>query len=73
MSPPAAAAPIVTADLTVNEVTLRVPASIPVFARWGIDSCCGGARTLAAVAERHALDLDGLVAELGAAASPDAA
>ena len=59
----------VTPAHTVNEVALLAPATLPVFARWGIDSCCGGAKTLATVAERHGLDLDALVAELDAAAA----
>lgn len=64
---PAPAAAL-TADLTVNQVAERVPATLAVFQRWGIDACCGGARTLATVAERHGLDLEALLAELNAAA-----
>ena len=65
-TPPLADA--LTADLTVNQVAERVPASLAVFQRWGIDACCGGAKTLATVAERHGFDLEALLGELNAAA-----
>jgi regulator of cell morphogenesis and NO signaling len=66
---PSAPAASITADLTVNEVLLRAPATQPVFTAHGIDSCCGGARTLADVAQRHGLDLPELLAALGALAT----
>lgn len=68
MSTAAAPTPVITADLTVNQVALLAPATLPVFARWGVDSCCGGAKTLATVAERHGHDLVALLADLNAAA-----
>jgi iron-sulfur cluster repair protein YtfE (RIC family) len=56
------------ADLRVNDIIREHPGTVGVFARWEIDSCCGGARTLQEVAERHALPLEELLAELEAAA-----
>jgi iron-sulfur cluster repair protein YtfE (RIC family) len=63
-----AASPVITADLTVNQVALLAPATLPVFVRYGVDACCGGAKPVAVVAARHGLDLDALLADLVAAA-----
>jgi iron-sulfur cluster repair protein YtfE (RIC family) len=56
----------ITATMTLNEISLSVPRALEVFARHGLDSCCGGAKQLALVCERHGLDLDALLAELRA-------
>lgn len=56
----------VTATMTLNEISLSVPRALEVFARHGLDSCCGGAKPLALVCERHGLDLGALLAELRA-------
>ena len=53
---------------TVNALVARVPRSVAVFQRHGIDTCCGGGLPLGVVAERHGLDLDAIVAELAAVA-----
>lgn len=55
-------------DRTVNDVSRAYPATLAVFARHGIDSCCGGALPLAEVARRHHLELPALLAELARAA-----
>ena len=49
---------------TVNDVLLRHPRSVAVFARFGIDACCGGLHTLDDVARRHRLDAAALLAAL---------
>jgi regulator of cell morphogenesis and NO signaling len=54
----------ITADLTVNEIITRHPATVAVFQRHGIDSCCGGALPLAEVARKHRIDFIALLAEL---------
>jgi iron-sulfur cluster repair protein YtfE (RIC family) len=53
-------------ELTVNEIMVRHPASIDVFNRFGIDSCCGGGVPLADAAGRDGADLDDLLAALRA-------
>jgi iron-sulfur cluster repair protein YtfE (RIC family) len=52
--------------MTLNEISLVVPRALEVFARHGLDSCCGGAKPLALVCERHGLDLDEVLKELRA-------
>ena len=55
----------IQATMTVNEVIQADPKTLPVFAKYGVDSCCGGAKTLAFVAEKHGLDLTKLLEDLG--------
>ncbi len=55
--------------MTVAEIARKFPATAPVFARHKIDACCGGSKALREVAEKHGLALEGLVAELAAAAA----
>jgi len=52
--------------MTLNEISLVSPRALEVFARHGLDSCCGGAKPLALVCERHGLDLEALLTELRA-------
>jgi len=58
----------ITPELTVNEITVRAPATLQVFQHYGIDACCGGAKPLAEVATRHGHDLSALLADLRTAA-----
>ncbi|HVC34378.1 MAG TPA: DUF542 domain-containing protein [Chloroflexota bacterium] len=51
-------------DWTVNEVTAAYPATLRVFGRHQIDSCCGGLKSLDEVARAHGLLIEGLLAEL---------
>ena len=52
---------------TLNELVTRQPAAHPVLAAHGMDTCCGGAKTLAEAAEAHGVSLDELMTELKAA------
>jgi iron-sulfur cluster repair protein YtfE (RIC family) len=56
----------IAATMTLNEISLAAPHALEVFARHGLDSCCGGAKPLALVCERHGLDLDEVLKELRA-------
>ncbi len=60
------AAASIAPEMTLNEISLAVPRALEVFERYGLDSCCGGAKALALVCERHGLDLPTLLAELRA-------
>lgn len=53
-------------DMTVNAIVRQHPATLAVFTRMGIDTCCGGALSLAEVARRHRIDFIVLLAELDA-------
>lgn len=54
---------------TINSITHRYPDTIAIFSDYGIDSCCGGEKTLEDVARRHALPLDEIVARLAPVAT----
>lgn len=54
-------------DHTVGAVHERYPTTAPVFAKHGMDLCCGGHLSLAHVAEAHQVPLATLLEELGAA------
>lgn len=56
----------IAATMTLNEISLAAPRALEVFARHGLDSCCGGAKPLSLVCERHGLDLDEVLKELRA-------
>lgn len=65
-SQPLPLAPI-TADSRVDEALFALAAAPTVMARYGLDTCCGGARTLRAAAEHAGIPLARLLAELGVA------
>ena len=50
--------------MSVNELVHRYPASLPVLKMLGIDSCCGGAKTLSAAAETAVITLDALLSSV---------
>ena len=49
---------------TINSITDRYPDTIALFAYYGIDSCCGGEKTLEEAARRHSVALDELLSRL---------
>ncbi len=54
----------VSADETLNELVARAPEALPVLQRFGLDTCCGGALSLAVAAQHHQLDLAELLAAI---------
>lgn len=58
----------ITGEMVINEAIRRFPWTLPVFHRYGVDSCCGGAQTIAFAAASQGLDLEALLAELEVAA-----
>jgi iron-sulfur cluster repair protein YtfE (RIC family) len=55
-----------TPEMSLNQIAAAVPRALEVFERLGLDSCCGGAKPLALVCEKHHLDLDAVLTELRA-------
>ncbi len=58
----------ITGDMVINEVVRKYPWTLPVFHRYSVDSCCGGAQTVGFAAGSLGISLDELIAELEAAA-----
>ncbi len=56
---------------TVNDVLLRFPGCASVFNAFGVDSCCGGAASLAAAAADVGVEAEALLSALEAAALGD--
>ena len=63
----------VDANETLNELVARAPDALPVLQRFGLDTCCGGALTLAVAAQHHDLVLDELLAAIAEALAEGAA
>ncbi|HEY9514504.1 MAG TPA: DUF542 domain-containing protein [Gemmatimonadaceae bacterium] len=51
-------------ELTVNDAVARFPATMGVFNRFGIDTCCGGGISIAEAAQRDEIALGELVKAL---------
>lgn len=58
------------ADWTVNQVVASYPVALPVLGRHGIDTCCGGLKSLRDVASAHGIPLDQLLGELDDVINP---
>lgn len=54
-------------ETTVHEALGDLPGAREVFARFGIDACCGGELPLAVAAEHHGVELDRLLDALARA------
>jgi hybrid cluster-associated redox disulfide protein len=57
----------ITKDMHVGEIARTWPETRKVFARYGLDLCCGGVHPLEYAAGKHGFDLDQVLAELNAA------
>jgi iron-sulfur cluster repair protein YtfE (RIC family) len=49
---------------TLNAIVERAPWALEVLAGFGLDTCCGGALTIAEAADRHRLDPHQILAAL---------
>jgi regulator of cell morphogenesis and NO signaling len=54
-------------SLTINAIVARHPETIPVFNRFGLDTCCGGGVRVDEAAQRDGVDLETLRAALNQA------
>ncbi|MEX1256203.1 MAG: iron-sulfur cluster repair di-iron protein [Gemmatimonadota bacterium] len=54
------------AEARVGQLAAEYPATTRVFARYGIDYCCGGGRPLGEVCKKKGLDLDQVIDEVHA-------
>jgi regulator of cell morphogenesis and NO signaling len=50
--------------LTINEIVAAHPETIPVFNRFGMDTCCGGGVSVEEAAKRDGVDVSDVVAAL---------
>ncbi len=57
-------------ELSVNEVMKRYPATMGIFNRFGIDTCCGGNASVTEAARRDGVDLDSLLEAIRDAVGP---
>lgn len=48
----------------INQAILDNPATISVFAKYGIDSCCGGAHTISEATRAHGINTEKVIEEL---------
>jgi len=58
----------ITENMTLNEVIRKYPSTIGVFNRFNVDSCCGGARSIKAMAEQDKVDVKTFIDSLVEAA-----
>ena len=56
----------IVSSLPVREILARHPATAPIIAELGFDTCCGGAHPLGFAAEAHGVELAGLLDRLQA-------
>jgi len=59
--------PYLTSALTVNALIAWYPSVLPVLNGFGIDTCCGGAKSLELAAQAANVPLDALMAGISAA------
>ncbi|MBF0170365.1 MAG: DUF542 domain-containing protein [Nitrospinae bacterium] len=64
--------PPITGEMTINDVIRRHPATMAVFNKYRVDSCCGGAQSVATAAAVGGADLPALLRDLNALATAGA-
>jgi iron-sulfur cluster repair protein YtfE (RIC family) len=60
----------ISADDRVSDVLFAVAGSAPVFARYRMDTCCAGARSLREAADHAGIPLERLLDELRGTGDP---
>ena len=55
---------VIDTNVSVDQMVARHPETMPVFNRFGLDTCCGGGAPIADAARRDGADLDALVQAL---------
>lgn len=63
--------PRLNPDASIDAVLRDHPATVAVFNAFGVDACCGGARSLRAAAQEDGVDCCALVAALELAAADE--
>src|SRR5690349_15994994 len=63
----------ITDTTLIGDIAARVPSSVRVFQRHGVDFCCGGRRTLADACEEQGLSPEDLAREIHQSATAPAA
>lgn len=53
-------------NMTINEIVSSHPETMKVFNDWKVDSCCGGAQSIASAAALNNVDTDKLLEALNA-------
>ena len=51
-------------ELTINEIVARFPETIPIFDRFGLDTCCGGNVRVKEAAQRDGIEAAEVLAAL---------
>ncbi len=56
--------------MTINEIVAQHPETIPVFNRFGMDTCCGGGVSVEQAAQRDGIEVEPVLAALHEALKP---
>jgi iron-sulfur cluster repair protein YtfE (RIC family) len=62
----------ITPNMKVGDIVRIWPETMQVFARYGLDLCCGGVHPLEYAAHRHGFSLEKVLEELKAAVATHA-
>ncbi len=57
----------ITKEMTINDVVRDYPETMKVFNKHKVDSCCGGAQSIATTASLSGADIPKLIEDLNAA------
>lgn len=62
---------IITKEMTINEVVSKYPEALKVFSDFKVDSCCGGAESIATTAAVSNANIPELMEALNKAVNKD--